>query len=322
MTEQNRTGMRISISAAASKKILEEFRENFARAIMRVEIDSRSDTGFAADYSFQALPDFGFSCGRSSAVDAHRTVELINNDDPVLAVFASGYGEIDQAGRQAAISNGAAILTTGSEPGRLSCSNDTLIFSFRFKRSLLQPIVGDLDDAVARPIPQDNPALRLLREYAEVINDQEALAIPELQHAITSHMYDLAALALGATRDGAETAKGRGVRAARLHAIKGDIDAGISQPWLSAEAIAARHSISSSYVRKLFQAEGTTFTDFVLAQRLARAHKMLRNPLLMRRSISWIAFNAGFNDLSYFNRTFRRRYGMTPSDAREASRGQ
>jgi hypothetical protein len=28
----------------------------------------------------------------------------------------------------------------------------------------------------------------------------------------------------------------------------------------------------------------------------------------------------GFNDLSYFNRIFRRRYGMTPSDAREEAR--
>ena len=32
--------------------------------------------------------------------------------------------------------------------------------------------------------------------------------------------------------------------------------------------------------------------------------------------ISVIAFEAGFGDLSYFNRTFRRAYGVSPSDMR------
>ena len=34
------------------------------------------------------------------------------------------------------------------------------------------------------------------------------------------------------------------------------------------------------------------------------------------RRISDIAFDCGFNDLSYFNRSFRRRFGLTPSAAR------
>lgn len=43
---------------------------------------------------------------------------------------------------------------------------------------------------------------------------------------------------------------------------------------------------------------------------------MLCNPGLARHTVAAIAYEAGFNDLSYFNRAFRRRYGMTPSDAR------
>jgi AraC-like DNA-binding protein len=37
------------------------------------------------------------------------------------------------------------------------------------------------------------------------------------------------------------------------------------------------------------------------------------------RSISAVAYEAGFGDLSYFNRTFRRRYGATPSDVRHGA---
>ena len=36
-------------------------------------------------------------------------------------------------------------------------------------------------------------------------------------------------------------------------------------------------------------------------------------------SITEIAYEAGFSDLSYFNRAFRRAHGATPSDIRRES---
>ena len=62
--------------------------------------------------------------------------------------------------------------------------------------------------------------------------------------------------------------------------------------------------------------EGTSFTDYVLAQRLACAHRLLTDPRHATEKISAIALDAGFGDLSYFNRMFRRRYGETPSGVR------
>ena len=60
-----------------------------------------------------------------------------------------------------------------------------------------------------------------------------------------------------------------------------------------------------------------TFTRFALEQRLDHACRRLRNPQFSARSISSIAYDVGFGDLSYFNRVFRRRYGATPSDIRQ-----
>jgi transcriptional regulator GlxA family with amidase domain len=71
-----------------------------------------------------------------------------------------------------------------------------------------------------------------------------------------------------------------------------------------------------------FQAEDRSFTDVVLEQRLLRAHWMLMDPVNAGQSISWIAFGAGFNDLSCFNGTFRRRYGATPFDVRKTARAE
>jgi AraC-like DNA-binding protein len=48
--------------------------------------------------------------------------------------------------------------------------------------------------------------------------------------------------------------------------------------------------------------------------RLRKAAELLAREA--ERRISDIAFDCGFNDLSYFNRCFRRRFGLTPSAAR------
>jgi len=51
-------------------------------------------------------------------------------------------------------------------------------------------------------------------------------------------------------------------------------------------------------------------------QRLSRAHRMLTEPRLAQNPVGSIAYDAGFGDLSYFNRSFKRRFGMTPRDVR------
>lgn len=90
---------------------------------------------------------------------------------------------------------------------------------------------------------------------------------------------------------------------------------------MSVNEVATRHGISSRYVRMLFAADQTFFSEFVLLGRLERVHRMLCDPRYADRPISTIAVACGFGDLSYFNRVFRRRFGATPSDLREAARG-
>jgi AraC-like DNA-binding protein len=149
-----------------------------------------------------------------------------------------------------------------------------------------------------------------------VLTDQNELATPELRKTVAMHMHDLAALLLG--KDGRHV-HGPGLRAARLHSIKEGILARIGQHELSIADVARSQQVSESYVRQLLAADGTSFTDFVLQERLARAYRMLIDPRYAAYLISAIAYEVGFSDLSYFNRTFRRRYAATPSDVREAA---
>jgi len=135
---------------------------------------------------------------------------------------------------------------------------------------------------------------------------------PRLPQLAAAHLHDLVTLSLGATRNAAQHAPG----AARLLAIKVSIAQNIDRPELTVGAIAEQHRVSSRYVQKLFRTEGTTFSQFLRDQRLHRAYHLLSDLRSIDRTIAAIAFDVGFNDLSYFNRTFRRRFGATPSDVR------
>jgi len=77
---------------------------------------------------------------------------------------------------------------------------------------------------------------------------------------------------------------------------------------LSPSAVARRQHVSESYIRKLFEGEDTSFSEFVLTRRLPRAHRLLVDPGRVEQSIASIAFGVGFGDLSYFNRAFKRFY--------------
>jgi AraC-like DNA-binding protein len=231
-------------------------------------------------------------------------------------VNLAGQSTAFQRGDEVAIGDGDAIL--------LSCTADAFslvratpvqFVGLRVPRKALAPLVSDLNDRMMRRIPRDTASLQLLTGYLHAIGNVRSETSPGISHLVATHLHDLIALSVGATREAIVIAD-RSVRAARLHAIKSNIAANLADGSLTVAAIAARHGVSSRYLHKLFESEGTTFTQFILRERLDRAYRMLRDPRFVARSITSIAYDAGFGDLSYFNRTFRRHYGATPSDIR------
>jgi AraC-like DNA-binding protein len=238
-------------------------------------------------------------------------------DHLYLCLTLAGTSLVSRRAREIILSDGDAVLMTGEEPPwTLASPSPVSIAGIRLQRSALAPLVPKLDDAMMRRLPANVGGLRLLRKYLQVIADDAALAAPASQRLIIDHFYDLIAFTLRATGDRGALAENTSVGAVRLAAIKSDIMANLHESDLNAMTIASRNRVTVRYLHKLFEREGITYSEFLLGQRLMRAHSILSNPLHSGRAISAIAFDLGFNDLSYFNRAFRRRYNATPSDVR------
>jgi AraC-like DNA-binding protein len=85
---------------------------------------------------------------------------------------------------------------------------------------------------------------------------------------------------------------------------------------LSAAAVARAFGLSERYVHKLFQKGGQTFSEFLCGVRLDECAAALAQPGSARPAVAALAFEAGFSDLSYFNRRFKSRFAATPSEYR------
>jgi AraC-like DNA-binding protein len=313
----------ISTDRFPEKQRLALWREIYGRNITKVDIETIGDGPFHASVTFQRLPGMGIVSGSRSAAHYHVTRQHLARagNEVGLTMMLSGASTMQQLGREVVQRPGSGVLISPEDPSTTSRYRAGDFATVILPRPVLAALVPNLGDAFAHQIPAENEALQLLLRYIETLRRGDALRTPKLAQACAAHIIELAALAIGAKPEAAHEARERGVAAARLEAIKADIAGHLASPDLSAAMMATRHGVTPRYVHKLFERDGTTFSAFVLAHRLARALQMLKDARFAVLTISAIALECGFNDLSYFNRTFRRAHGATPSDVREAAQG-
>lgn len=94
----------------------------------------------------------------------------------------------------------------------------------------------------------------------------------------------------------------------------------LDEESLNAEMISKALSVSRSGLYNKLQAiTGQTVHEFIRSIRLKRAAQILKKG---DQTVGEIAFQVGFNDLSYFNRCFKKEYGCTPTQFRKKEQKQ
>jgi AraC-like DNA-binding protein len=294
------------------------WREHYGHIMLRVDLEPAMDAELEATIASLTLPGLQLIEASSSPVRISRSGKYLadGNDDAVLAINQTGSAIVTSGGREVGLKENEAILLTGAAPTSFLRTSTGESFTLRVPRAMLSSAIVDTDDAMMRVIPQDRGALRLLAEYAHCLFKAGAAMDSRLLNLSVTHVHDLLALTIGPTADFKETARTRGLRAARLKMAKTYLVAHSHRHDLTVGSLAQHLAVTPRYVQRMFEADGTTFSEFLIGQRLARAHRLLCEPTSTQPAISTIAYDAGFGDLSYFNRRFRRLYGLTPREVR------
>ena len=224
---------------------------------------------------------------------------------------------LSQFGRDAAAGGGGAFLGTNGAAAEMVVEAPGEWATVTIARDRLLQLVPRADDLMARPFDPGRPALHHLKRYVESVLDPNDIGNdPALDHHIGTTLLDLLALTLGAGRDTTEVAGLRGLRAARLREIHAEIRANFAHPAFSPHRLAQKLGLSLRYVQALLHETGASFTERVLELRLQKARTMLMSHQNGRLKVSAIAYSCGFNEISYFNQAFRRRFGDSPTQFR------
>ncbi len=206
-------------------------------------------------------------------------------------------------------------LLVGSPGDEYVCTHDHAggdeCLAFRISPALASELAGRSNAwrAGARPPLAE---LVLLGELAQAAARGEAtLGVDEIGLSLAARFA-----ALAADRDvrGAPSPSDR----RRAVEVAQWIDEHAAEP-LDLDTIAARARLSAFHFLRVFSAViGATPHQYLVRARLRRAAELLVDPA---RSITDIAYDVGFADVSNFVRTFRRAAGVSPRGFRRAARG-
>jgi AraC-like DNA-binding protein len=313
MTEPKTNGrMRFSTDDLPPSERFQVWREGFVHRRMEMDFIDRSPDGLRFTVEFVPLGGVAAGIVRGTAStfirkpgDGNQTLYMVIN--------RGGRFRVVQQDQQFDLAVGDAVMFDNRRGSEFHCLDEGETWSLSLPREALRHLVRDVERTIERHIPASDPPLRLLIGYLEALFALDEVTEPELAGV---HVADLVASALGARSDAQALIDERGVRAARLRAVLDAIAQGVGDPALDPTVVAARLGVSVRYVHRLLEDTGMTFSEHVVDRRIDRAHRLLRDPRLAHLKINEIALEAGFADLSHFNRSFRARFGVTPSAAR------
>lgn len=284
----------------------------------RRHISLDADMPFTASIAFAqlGLVSLGHLKGSVKAVERTRQDVAADGDDRYSLVVNHGRvtARTITRGREIVLAPGEAVLRSHCEAGLLSVGASASCWTIVIvPRAQLINALPWADDVVGQVLPAGTETIRFITRYAALLLRDDDLEDEPLQMMVSHGLTNLVALSIERAKAERRPEAVASLRLARLDAISREIDARFAEPDFSPAVLSARLGFSVRYLHQILQETDVTFAERVLELRLRRSMALLRQGAAR---ISDAAMTAGFSDLSYFNRCFRRRFGMTPTMAR------
>jgi AraC-like DNA-binding protein len=254
------------------------------------------------------------------AGDAHKVertaADIAEHDPERLDVFVVTRGElvVAQGGRRGRVRGGDLTSLDTSRPSAASSDGRSEMLVVMVPKELLGAGAKPMLERTGRRLPGDSGLARVAAPFLTGVAAglQEGSIDPEDEDLVASLVALVAALHGDLPQRPAPRARAAGLQ----RQIKDFIELHLREPGLGPERIARAHFISTRYLHKLFEPEGTTVAAYIRTRRLEGARRDLADPELAGQPIAALAGSWGFADPARFSRAFRAVYGCSPTEAR------
>ncbi len=306
---------------AAQRDPIREWREQYARSCLSLDFQPLNGAPFHASVK-PIVGEVRIVRTILSPGVVFRDEDLVRDGDDSFGFLISQSRELEAThqGREVRLGPGDATMMQASAPGGIGSRE-----SFGFLEVMIPPAEWDArsarpGDALMQRLWRKSDAIQLLRGYIRSLERTGLAACVDGRELVHRHIIDLVVLAATRHRPIGESSASA-IVIARLAAALDHITSCFRDPELSVATVASSLRISPRYLQRLLEASGTSFTARVNELRLQRAFTLLTGAGNSAGRISEIALEVGFSDISHFNRSFRSRFGDTPSSVRAQHAG-
>lgn len=236
-----------------------------------------------------------------------------NGDNLFLLLQLEGSCGVEQSGRQEELNPGECILVDSTRPSIFyfdgSFSNHLSVHLPR------QFLLSDKSSriSITRKISADDPMSIMLGALVAKLmktseEDSRAPHLRELLFNATRQAF--------ASDPGDELFVRADSGSDRLEVVQVLIDENLTEDYLSPQWLADRIGVSLRTLQEDLNAQGMTVTGMIKFKRLHLARTRLERLRGARHpgAIADVAYSVGFNDISYFNRSFRKLFDCAPKD--------
>ncbi|WP_162826914.1 helix-turn-helix domain-containing protein [Pseudolabrys taiwanensis] len=301
-----------STDSVRAREGLSFWRDAVCEAVLNVVPEAPGET-FRASLSGQAFGLLRFAAFSSTGhfiVREKGHVNRASDDHYLISLQQRGSSGLEQGGDPYWLAPGEVGIVDGTRPFRVRFPSAVSRLLAVVPRQRIEARAPWLRRGPSRKVAASSPYVDLVRRHlVELASGSLDAHQAEL---LTDNLCNLLALAT-APQGPVEDMPS----ATQTEAIMAYCRARLSDLTLNPRAVAAQFGISLRTLHLRFEQTGASFGRWLLESRLQECRRILSDPAQHGRTISEIAYAAGFGDLSHFSKAFRARFGEAPRDLRK-----
>ena len=242
--------------------------------------------------------------------------EIALSDQPYICLSLYKQGSLDfvQDDSTWRIGRNELLLWDGAKPSFFECLQPTRCELIWIPTAMVERRLGSATDYLGQKASIKESPARLLAYHAHMLHK----TIGDLPDGMRASVLDASIDLIFSCFNPVDGKSHSNPRITKLLAeAKVEIASRVEWGELRPSDVAQALGISLRYLHKIFAASGTTFSAYVTEKRLERSRAALEQSGLRRQTLTEVAHRFGFYDLSHFNRSFLRRYGVRPGAYRD-----
>ncbi|MBF6370375.1 helix-turn-helix domain-containing protein [Nocardia puris] len=255
--------------------------------------------------------------------EVDRTWRHIAEDTKESLIFGFldlGQQRIMQNGREVFLTAGDFALLDTTRPYSIETPMHFATRTFQIPKQALGLDGVDISHLTGTAMRQSHALSAFLIPYLNRLADDTQPLHHKTRLKLAHNVTDILATLIGETLH--EMPLEDAARRTLVLRVKTFINAHLDDATLSPVTIAAAHRISVRYLHKIFAAEDTTVSRWILHARLERCRAVLAAHDRREVTITDLCYTWGFASPAHFSRAFHNAYGMPPREWQQLARAR